>query len=175
MAVTVASPRSRSISEAITRAPARPKARAVARPIPAPAPVMTIDLPWRSSYIAPPQEEAVSCARERPGMVAHIFGRQVHQVLQSARRGAARRVMSDGQVRNAAYPLPSTPSHHPCRWVHMATDQTDTMANHRGHVRRDIRALMSLTDITWAVDAARITSVAWWTSAAGIAPNPRSG
>jgi hypothetical protein len=37
------------------------------------------------------------------------------------------------------------------------------------------RSSMSLTDITCAVEAARITSVAWWTSAAGIAPNPRSG
>ena len=44
-----------------------------------------------------------------------------------------------------------------------------------GQSRRDIRALMSSTDITCAVDAARITSVAWWTSAAGIGPNPRSG
>jgi hypothetical protein len=41
--------------------------------------------------------------------------------------------------------------------------------------RPDIRVFMSFTDITCAVDAARITIVAWWTSAAGIAPNPRSG
>jgi len=44
-----------------------------------------------------------------------------------------------------------------------------------GQSRRDIRALMSSTDITCAVDAARITNVASWTSAAGIGPNPRSG
>src|SRR5882672_8522479 len=33
------------------------------------------------------------------------------------------------------------------------------MANQTDHSRRDMRALMSLTDITFAVDAARITSV----------------
>jgi hypothetical protein len=49
------------------------------------------------------------------------------------------------------------------------------MANQWDHSLRDMRALISLTDITCAVDAARITNVAWWISAAGIAPNPRSG
>jgi len=51
----------------------------------------------------------------------------------------------------------------------MRPDAATDMANHRDHSRRDMRALMSLTDITWAVDAARITSMAWWTSAAAIA------
>ena len=35
---------------------------------------------------------------------------------------------------------------------------TDDMANQTDHSSRDMRALMSLTDITCAVDAARITS-----------------
>ena len=47
--------------------------------------------------------------------------------------------------------------------------------NRRDHSPPAMRALISWTDITWAVDAARITRVAWWTSAAGIAPKPRSG
>ena len=43
------------------------------------------------------------------------------------------------------------------------------------HHAARIRLFISSTDITCAVDAARITSVAWCTSAFGIAPNPRSG
>src|SRR5512133_3166538 len=43
----------------------------------------------------------------------------------------------------------------------LPTCHADDLANHRGHSCRDMRSCMSLTDITCAVDAARITSVAW--------------
>ena len=86
--------------------------------------------------------------------------------------------MSETNGSGAGLGLPPYPAHPATTHVvgcALPTCHPDDMANHRGHSRRDMRALMSLTDITCAVDAARITSVAWWTSAAGIAPHPRSG
>jgi hypothetical protein len=59
--------------------------------------------------------------------------------------------------------------------------ETGPFAHHRAEIdlclamlakRLDIRDLMSSTDITCAVDAARITIVGWWTSAAGIRQIP---
>jgi hypothetical protein len=100
---------------------------------------------------------------------ADAGSRRLHALV---RPGALGRMAMCG-TRPAPYPAhPATTHVVGCAWP---TCHVDAMAHHRGHARRDMRSCRSLTDITWAVEAARITSVAWWTSAAGIAPNPRSG
>jgi hypothetical protein len=67
----------------------------------------------------------------------------------------------DQKVRAKLEPSPRGLTHHDCPATTFE--------------RLDIRVFMSSTDITWAVDAARTTRAAWWTSAAAIEPNPRSG